>query len=56
MNLLSKLAMACIVISMTAFAQGAFAISYCTIDSSFDGLFGGRGWTELEAKTNARQA
>lgn len=26
---------------------------YCTIESAFDGVFSGRGDTELEAKTNA---
>lgn len=29
---------------------------YCTIDSSFDGSFGGSGRTELEAKTEAKKA
>lgn len=29
---------------------------HCTIDSSFDGSFGGGGWTRLEAETNAKQS
>lgn len=31
-------------------------IFYCTIESTFDGYFWGRGRTEIEAKTNAKQA
>ena len=29
---------------------------YCTIDSAFDGTFGGSGRTELEARNIAKQA
>lgn len=36
--------------------QTASAAYYCTINSSFEGVFGGGGWTKLEAQTNAKQA
>ncbi len=56
MNVFSKFALAAFFVSMTFTAHAAHALTYCTIDSAFDGTFAGEGWTELEAKTKARQS